>query len=41
MVLKIVLKKNKREILIELRDYANVFNRALASILFKYYLIEH
>jgi hypothetical protein len=40
-VLKIVLKENKREILIELKDYINVFNRALAGILFKHYLIKH
>jgi hypothetical protein len=40
-VLKIVLEENKGEILIELRDYANVFNKASAGILSKHYLIEH
>jgi hypothetical protein len=40
-VLKIILEENKGEILIELRDYVNIFNRALAGILFKHYLIEH
>jgi hypothetical protein len=40
-VLKTVLKENKGEILVELRDYANVFNRASAGILPKHYPIEH
>jgi hypothetical protein len=40
-MLKIILEENKREILIELRDYINIFNRALANILLKYYLIKY
>jgi hypothetical protein len=40
-MLKIILKKNKKEILIKLKDYINIFNKALANILFKYYLIKY
>jgi hypothetical protein len=40
-MLKIVLEENKGEILIELRNYINIFNKASAGILFKHYLIEH
>jgi hypothetical protein len=36
-----MLKKDKREILIELKDYINIFNKALTNILFKHYLIEY
>jgi hypothetical protein len=41
IVLKAVLEEKKGEILAELRDYANVFNRASAGILPKHYPMEH